>query len=230
MNIFRLAGDMTHLISILVLLLKIYATKSCSGISLKTQELYTIVFLARYLDLFTEFISVYNTIMKIVFIVSTLAIVWCMRFHRTVKRSYDRELDTFRHWILIAASFVLALLIHEKFTFLEVFWSFSIYLEAVAILPQLVLLQRSGNVDNLTGQYVFFLGAYRSFYILNWIYRYFTEPHFSRWICKYTSDSMVDEFCLTDDYFSDFSFSPLKLASLELSRLLYMQIFSTTTL
>nr|KAJ0215235.1 hypothetical protein LSAT_V11C300133020 [Lactuca sativa] len=29
-------------------------------------------------------------------------------------------------------------------------WAFSIYLEAVAILPQLVLLQRSGNVDNLT--------------------------------------------------------------------------------
>lgn len=34
MNIFRLAGDMTHLFSILVLLLKIYATKSCSGLSL----------------------------------------------------------------------------------------------------------------------------------------------------------------------------------------------------
>lgn len=31
MNIFRFAGDMTHLISVLVLLLKIYATKSCSG-------------------------------------------------------------------------------------------------------------------------------------------------------------------------------------------------------
>jgi len=40
----------------------------------------------------------------------------------------------------------------------QVFWAFSIYLEAVAILPQLVLLQRSGNVDNLTGQYVVFLG------------------------------------------------------------------------
>ncbi|KAL4286353.1 hypothetical protein AHAS_Ahas19G0077700 [Arachis hypogaea] len=32
-----------------------------------------------------------------------------------------------------------------------IFWAFSIYLEAVAILPQLVLLQPSGNVDNLTG-------------------------------------------------------------------------------
>lgn len=99
-----------------------------------------------------------------------------------VRRSYDKELDTFRHHFLIAASFALALLLNEKFTIVEVFWAFSIYLEAVAILPQLVLLQRSGNVDNLTGQYVFFLGAYRGFYILNWIYRYFTEPRFSRWI------------------------------------------------
>lgn len=182
MNIFRLAGDMTHLMSILVLLLKIYATKSCSGISLKTQELYAVVFLARYLDLLTEFISLYNTVMKVVFIGSSLAIVWCMRYHRAVRRTYDRELDTFRHYFLILLSFVLALIFHEKFTFQEIFWAFSIYLEAVAILPQLVLLQRSGNVDNLTGQYVFFLGAYRSLYILNWIYRYFTEPHFNRWI------------------------------------------------
>ncbi|KAF8029465.1 hypothetical protein BT93_E2005 [Corymbia citriodora subsp. variegata] len=182
MNIFRFAGDMTHLTSILVLLLKIYATKTCSGISLKTQELYALVFLARYLDLFTDFISVYNTVMKLVFIGSSLAIVWCMRMHPVVRRSYNKELDTFRHYFLVLATFGLALLVHEKFTFLEIFWAFSIYLEAVAILPQLVLLQRSGNVDNLTGQYVFFLGAYRFFYILNWIYRYFTEQHFSRWI------------------------------------------------
>nr|KAJ0187179.1 hypothetical protein LSAT_V11C900479140 [Lactuca sativa]KAJ0187853.1 hypothetical protein LSAT_V11C900479660 [Lactuca sativa] len=32
----------------------------------------------------------------------------------------------------------------------QICWAFSIYLEAVAILPQLVLLQRRGNVDNLT--------------------------------------------------------------------------------
>ncbi|KAJ6416763.1 hypothetical protein OIU84_002606 [Salix udensis] len=159
MNIFRFLGDMTHLISILILLLKIYATKSCSGVSLKTQELYALVFLTRYLDLFTDFISVYNTVMKLVFIASSLAIVWCMRNHPLVRRSYDKQLDTFRHYFLPLACFLLALLLHEKFTFQEVLWAFSIYLEAVAILPQLVLLQRSGNVDNLTGQYVFFLGT-----------------------------------------------------------------------
>ena len=37
-------------------------------------------------------------------------------------------------------------------------WTFSIYLEAVAILPQLVLMQRTQNIDNLTGNYVFLLG------------------------------------------------------------------------
>lgn len=80
MNIFRLAGDMTHLLSVVVLLLKIHATRSCrgklhacrpdgglaaagqdmspcAGISLKTQELYGLVFLTRYIDLFFRYVS-----------------------------------------------------------------------------------------------------------------------------------------------------------------------------
>ncbi|CAN1283500.1 ER lumen protein-retaining receptor A [Linum perenne] len=158
MNIFRFLGDMTHLISILILLLKIYATKSCSGVSRKTQELYALVFLARYLDLFTTFVSVYNSVMKVVFIASSLAIVWCMRRHPLVRRSYDKDLDTFRHYFLVGETFVVYLLPSQNHSLLQIFWAFSIYLEAVAILPQLVLLQRSGNVDNLTGQYVIFLG------------------------------------------------------------------------
>lgn len=35
MNIFRLIGDMLHLLSIITLLLKIHATKSCRGAHLK---------------------------------------------------------------------------------------------------------------------------------------------------------------------------------------------------
>lgn len=100
--------------------LKLNVLLCYSGISLKTQELYALVFLARYIDLFTDFISVYNTVMKLVFIGSSLAIVWCMRFHRVVRRSYDLQLDTFRHYLLVGVSFLLALLIHEKFTFQEV--------------------------------------------------------------------------------------------------------------
>lgn len=49
----------------------------------------------------------------------------------------------------------------------QVLWTFSIYLEAVAILPQLVLLQRTQNIDNLTGNYVFLLGCATLFPALN---------------------------------------------------------------
>lgn len=79
-----------------------------------------LVFVTRYLDLFTDFISVYNTFMKIVFILSSLAIVWYMRKHPLVRRTYDKELDTFRHYILVVVSFVLALLFHDRLTTKEV--------------------------------------------------------------------------------------------------------------
>eukprot|EP00245_Coleochaete_scutata_P007939 TRINITY_DN23769_c0_g1_i1.p1 TRINITY_DN23769_c0_g1~~TRINITY_DN23769_c0_g1_i1.p1 ORF type:complete len:216 (-),score=8.56 TRINITY_DN23769_c0_g1_i1:524-1171(-) len=182
MNIFRLSGDMTHLMSICLLLLKIHTIKSCAGLSLKTQELYAIVFVTRYLDLFTNFVSLYNTIMKIIFLATSFTIIWYMRYHKVVRHSYDKEQDTFRHFILIIPCAVLALLIHHDFSIVEVLWTFSIYLEAVAILPQLVLLQRTKNVDNLTGTYVFFLGAYRGFYLINWVYRFMTEKHYRQWI------------------------------------------------
>lgn len=61
---------------------------------------------------------------------------------------------------------------------LQVLWQASIYLEAVAVLPQLTLIMRTRNVDNLTSNYMALLGSYRAFYILNWIYRYYTEYRF----------------------------------------------------
>jgi len=45
----------------------------------------------------------------------------------------------------------------------QILWTFSIYLEAVAIMPQLVLLQRTKNIDNLTGNYIFLLGSVAAF-------------------------------------------------------------------
>ncbi|XP_021606601.1 ER lumen protein-retaining receptor isoform X1 [Manihot esculenta] len=228
MNLFRFAGDMTHLVSVLVLLLKIHTIKSCAGISLKTQELYALVFVTRYLDIFTSFISFYNTVMKLIFLGSSFSIVWYIRRHRLVRKSYDKDQDTFRHYFLVLPCLILALLIHEKFTFTEIMWTFSLYLEAVAILPQLVLLQRTRNIDNLTGQYVFLLGAYRALYILNWTYRYFTEEHYVHWI----SVSCFSLASLTPSpgvFLNFIIYLLLQLGYQELSRHYYMLISSIIT-
>lgn len=57
----------------------------------------------------------------------------------------------------------------------QIMWTFSIYLESVAIMPQLFMLSRTGSAETITAHYLFALGSYRALYILNWIFRYYTE-------------------------------------------------------
>ena len=51
----------------------------------------------------------------------------------------------------------------------QVLWTFSIYLESVAILPQLFLVSKTGEAESITSHYLFALGSYRALYILNWV-------------------------------------------------------------
>ncbi|KAJ2496648.1 endoplasmic reticulum retention protein [Coemansia sp. RSA 1972] len=180
MNIFRLAGDLLHLGSIFILIARLQQTKSCAGISLKTQCLYLLVFITRYLDLFLGFVSVYNTLMKAFFLASAGYIVYLMR--APLKASYDKALDSFRVEFLIAGAAVFALVFPHKYTVLEILWSFSIYLESVAIMPQLFQMTRTGEADNITSHYVFALGGYRALYIVNWIYRFYSEDDYVDYI------------------------------------------------
>jgi len=98
LNAFRMAGDLSHVVSIVVLFLRLKATGTPVGISLKTQELYLVVFLTRYLDLFTSFYSLYNTVMKIAYIAATAAIIAMVRLKSPWKFKYDRTQDAFLHW------------------------------------------------------------------------------------------------------------------------------------
>jgi ER lumen protein retaining receptor len=147
---------------------------------LKTQELYVLVFVTRYVDLFWNHISLYNSIMKVIFIATTVATVYLMRIK--YKHTYDKEHDTFRVLFLIVPSAVLALIFHYDLSIYELLWSFSIYLEAVAILPQLLLVQRTGEVETMNATYIVSLGSYRALYILNWIWRLIVEPGYRNWI------------------------------------------------
>ena len=56
-------------------------------------------------------------------------------------------------------------------------WAFSIYLESVAIWPQLYMLAHSGEAETITAHYLFALGSYRALYLFNWIYRFVYEGH-----------------------------------------------------
>ena len=186
MNLFRFAGDMFHVMSILVLLLRLRVKENAIGISVRTQELYLIVFVCRYLDLFTTYYSLYNSLMKIAYISATSYIIYMVRYTEPFKTNYDKQQDSWRHLeFAVAPCAIMGLItsIYQGFDFIEMLWYISIYLEAMAICPQLILLQRYREVENLTGHYVFFLGAYRGLYIVNWVWRSYHEAYYKHnWV------------------------------------------------
>jgi len=174
MNIFRLFGDLSHLASIFILLHKIQTTRSCRGISFKTQALYVAVYVSRYLDLlWGDWVSLYNFVMKLFFIGSSCYILYLMKYR--FRPTHDPSIDTFRIEYLVGPAVILSLIFNYAYTATEILWSYSIFLEAVAILPQLFMLQRTGEAETITTHYLAALGAYRGLYIPNWIYRYFSE-------------------------------------------------------
>ncbi|MCL4163394.1 UNVERIFIED_CONTAM: hypothetical protein GTU68_009103, partial [Idotea baltica] len=162
MDVFQLLGDFLHLIAILLLLLKIIASKTVVGLSYKTQEMFLLVFLTRYSDMLLEhhWGSLYFNLMRFIFIGITAFTIYHMRF----KRPYDQEADSFNHYYLYLAAFVLGLVLHSKFSVYGIFQAFSWWLEAVAILPQLYMIARFNDVENITAHIVLFLGLYRAFY------------------------------------------------------------------
>ena len=84
----------------------------------------------------------------------------CFRAVHTLRPTHDPAIDTFRVEYLIGPSAILALIFNYNFTFVEVLWSFSIFLESVAIIPQLFMLQHTGEAETITTHYLPALGGY----------------------------------------------------------------------
>ena len=173
MNVFRICADMSHMFAVVILVVQIIRTKSCAGLSGKSQVFYLLVFLSRYLDLFTNFVSPYNTTMKILFIVLTALTVYLI--YKRYEKTYDQDSEPKYAEIVLLLSFILAIVFNHEFAPMEILWTFSIYLESVAILPQLYMITKTGKAETVTVQYLLFLGCYRALYIANWAYRYYYE-------------------------------------------------------
>ncbi|KAH8152098.1 uncharacterized protein LAJ45_04092 [Morchella importuna] len=173
-NVFRVAADFTHAISILILIFTIHRRRSAEGISLLTQLFYTLVFLTRYLDLLFWWDIGYNTIFKLYYIGSSLYILFLM------VKVYARTREEEKEWkvaaIILGASAIAAPIMKGIFGgagdwFLETLRTFSLILEAFAVIPQITLLRHTQIPTAITSYYLLALGLYRALYIPNWIIR-----------------------------------------------------------
>ncbi|KKK19029.1 hypothetical protein P175DRAFT_0426454 [Aspergillus ochraceoroseus IBT 24754] len=185
----RIIADLAHFGSKCVLIWSIHRNRSAEGVSLLTQMLYALVFVTRYLNLLRPggWKDPYLLIFKFFYIFSSFYIIFLMM--KVFPRTRERE----RAWKMalgsVAVSLVLAPIVipvlgegYDHRWFEDTMWSFSIILESVCVLPQLLLLRQTTVPTVIDSYYLLMLGSYRGLYIINWIVRAVRPEHYVDWI------------------------------------------------
>ncbi len=181
---FKYIGDVLHLSSMLLLLSQIIKKKSCMGVSYKTQEIFLVVFLCRYSELLFQPVSSYYLLsMKLLYITLTAWTIALMRFKKPYSMTYDQPHDNFPSYKTIyPITLLLTILFHITFTYHPIYsyiWSFSIILEAFAMIPQIYMIRRATEIEVFNNAFIVCLGSYRAFYVVSWVLKVMNSDQFT---------------------------------------------------
>ena len=182
-------GSLLVLFSFGLLVIKVVVTRKVKNISLKTLQCYALVFAARlcsilryegYLpydksgDWFYQATEV-GALIMVLGLITSVAVVF--------KSSYQKDADKFTVpgvpsdlgvLLLVLPALVIALLLHPTLNgnwFTDTAWAFALYLEAVALLPQILMFQSARNVEvePFEANFVFGLAVARAMHLVFWM-------------------------------------------------------------
>lgn len=155
---------MIQCLSFVLLALKISSTSSASGVSARTLgidalslccRLSSTLWLEGYLPVDASGDWVYQ-----VADLCSLAVVGYLLWQVLVVRrgSYQESSDTCTCWIPVVVAFVLSCLFHadmDHYPLFDTLWTFGLFLDAIAMIPQLWLIAKSGGVvEAVTSHYI----------------------------------------------------------------------------
>jgi hypothetical protein len=95
-----------------------------------------------------------------------------------MSKTYQRDKDSFRIEFLVLFVTILAIFVNYDSAPLEVAWSWSIYMESLALIPQFYMTWTTKRTDGYIILYILGMATYRGFYIGNWVYRYYNEDYY----------------------------------------------------
>jgi ER lumen protein retaining receptor len=171
-------SSIVQMLSFLIILLKVIGYESCSGLSFNTALCYTVLLIARLSS--TLFYHGYlpsdeagdwfYQLTEIITMISSICLLVLMK--GKYQDTYDSQHDTLDYKYFVFPSLACALLVHtslNKNLFSDVMWTFSMYLETTAIVPQLVLFHsKKGQIEKYTSHFVALQGLSRLFSLLFW--------------------------------------------------------------
>lgn len=211
-NVFRFLGDFLHAGSVFAVLLTLINNKNARGLSFKTQFFYLLIFITRYLDMFSLSHSAHSSYLfffKLFYIISSASIVLVMR---KWEATIETNKDTCSYFFVLTPCFFAALVSllgsNTQRTFQLFFWTFSEFLEALAMLPQYIFTYRQDAEHKRSDSGIFLfislVGMYRVLYACNWIYKKvmlgtaYTDP--VSWIGGFIEIALFFDFILNREF------------------------------
>ena len=180
-DIIFIAMEVVHFFGILVLLRKLLKEKSCEGLSVRMQEMTAMYLVARVLS-GAVFEGNHHTILDILTLVVTLVVLYNMytSLKHTVDKEHDMKKRTMALYIILPCA-VLAVVVNPNVQLqhgiiarvCNVLWAFALYLEAISVLPQLLIMKHINDQVGYferksTADYVFALGIARFLGCASW--------------------------------------------------------------
>ena len=190
-------GSLLNLFGFGLLLIKIAVTRKATNISLKTLQAYALVFSFRLMSiLFYEGYLPFDRSgdwfyqgVEIAALATVGVLIAVIIGNRDIAKSYARQLDKFgaiegrvpAAWgvvVLAVPALLLAIILHPSLNgnvFTDVAWTFALYLEAVAIIPQTYLFYSPNNPAELEPfeiNFVFSLAVSRLLHFIFWLSSY----------------------------------------------------------
>lgn len=128
---------------LILLVFKVYSTKSVSGISKNSIICYTILFFPKVLTLtFYEGYLPYDSTGDFFYRLAEWISFFCslatLYFFTKFKHTYTWDLDTFKWYYFAFPCLILAFLFHpclNRIFYADIPWIFSVFLESVAMFP-----------------------------------------------------------------------------------------------
>jgi len=174
-------SSLVSMFSFLMVLIQSEIGKSVKGVSLKMMECYLAIQLGRlcaivpfegYLPFDKTGDWLYQVVEALTFCLAG-SIVYMCRFR--YDKTHDPATDTLNHLWLMGPSAVMALIFHptlNSFLPSDMAWAFALYLESVAVLPQLFMFQKEGQAQPFTAHFLFAQAASKVISFIFWFSSY----------------------------------------------------------
>jgi len=167
-NIFRYAADYMHFGGMILGIVTVWSTKSVECFSRKTQVMFQVVYVTRYLDVLTSPQVMYLMFFKVAFNLVTASMLASFALF---SHTYDMAADSCNVVAILVPTLAAAFMMSSGSGLQEQLWTWSEFIEPFALVPQYIMCYRAKSLRPAALFYVLAVGGYRVLYVCNWIYK-----------------------------------------------------------